>query len=181
MALEWGERELHESEEALKSWGPCALFFIEISDRKDVVVYTAERDGDVLRDPFVDCKWGAPGVRALTDMSQAAKQAFFGCRYQVRRVDGKNMHQLKMDVLPKHFISMHLKKGGSVRAKVVIDKKEATVRKVYVDVEGKTINYLVIHAVSSKMPVTEKVVVTDEMRAQYRSNVGAGVLSWLGI
>ena len=145
------------------------LFYVERSFDTDLVVYEAVRSGNVLLAPFVDLYWtNMDNMMKREAVSQKAQDMFFG--FQIKKEGTK--YKICIAALPSKVITLHLKKSGAVIPKAIIDGKESTVLRIYVQcttpkVGIPTVSSLTIYGEHKKLPVSEEVVVTDEMREQF--------------
>lgn len=148
--------------------GQTTLFYIERSLDSEIVVYEANRSGNILNPPFVDLYWtNYLALNKREVVSTKAQELFFGVK--VKKEDGK--HKICMAALPSKIITLHLKKNGSVVAKTVINGKEAKIYKIFANMETKgilpVVTSLTIYGEHKKQLVSEEMDITEDIRDSF--------------
>lgn len=153
----------------LNTIGDGCLFFIELSSDKQIVVYEANRVGNVLKEPFVDVYWS--NFKNLTDreeLSEKVKRLFFGVQVKIE----KGLYKMFIASLPSKIVTLHLKTSGKVVAKSIINGKEARVYKIFVNVNNSilglpVVKSLIIYGEHKKRLVSEEIHITDNIRKKF--------------
>lgn len=153
--------------------GETCLFYIERSIDRDIVVYNATRNGNILVHPFVETYWSDwSNLKKHEEVSDKAKELFFGLKY--RKHEGK--HEIAINSLPKKKITLHLRKSGRVVAKTIINNKEAKIMKIFIDMTKNSfgipeVDCLIVYGMHKNQIVSEKIIITDEIKNRF--NVSA--------
>ena len=150
--------------------GQSTLFYIERSLDREIVVYEANRKGNILSHPFVDVYWTNTGLLSKREsVSDKAKELFFGVK--VKKDNSK--YKMYISSLPSKIITLHLKKSGKVIAKSVVNGKEAKIYKIYVKIEKSTtlgipvVTSLTVYGEHKKRLVSEEMEITDDIRNRF--------------
>lgn len=150
--------------------GQSTLFYIERSLDRDIVVYEANRKGNILSHPFVDVYWTNTGLLSKREpVSDKAKELFFGVKVKT----DNSKYKMYISSLPSKIITLHLKKSGKVVAKSVVNGKEAKIYKIYVKIENSTtlgipvVTSLIVYGEHKKRLVSEEMQITDDIRNRF--------------
>jgi formamidopyrimidine-DNA glycosylase len=91
----------------------------------------------------------------------------------VQKIKGKAKYQLLFHSMPNQIITIHLKKNGKCVAKSILDGKECTLQKIFVELTKNRLGlpqlgeHIILYGTHHKQLICEKVKILDSVKQQF--------------